>query len=647
VSGAPPAPSGPHGATRGRRLSLAIRIALGGWLAWSVGLAVVAPELSRLGALTALGIAAATFWRPAWGLVATVALVPAGALYAPAPARVAEWFAWAFLASWLLRLWRPLRSNAWPPAISIPAVLFGAAMVVSWTSLTVAGAVGVPWTAMPEFFFQSLSRDYLIFSGPEAETWTLLQSLTGLGLFVAAVGVTQGEPRHTRSLALALMGSLTALAIATPLEVVRQWAATGYADWFLTRFTERGERFSIHMADVNAAGSLYILACTIAVAHVMGRAKPRAVWIALSGLLVPALWLAGSRSAYLGIAGGLAMLATVRHRWTRRQAFLLAGAALLLVVALSAAATLDRGADTQGGVRQSANLRSQFLRTSARMFASSPLSGVGIGRYFERSAEFMTPALRELYGNENAHNYFAQQFSELGLTGGLPFLWLIWATLCAGWRWVRDSPTDTAALALLAGTSGYLLTCATGHPLLVPEAALPFWVVFGAVAGAARHAPATLAPRILALVTCLALAAGVWRATGTRGRVTEPPADSGFHGLEMDEDDTPFRWMTRHSVTYIPDGPGFLRLRLHAPNRPMPRPLILETSIAGRVADRRDVIPGDWITVDIPARQTGTPFRRVDFRANQVWTEEVRLGQRAARRPITVMAGAITWMPLR
>jgi hypothetical protein len=79
----------------------------------------------------------------------------------------------------------------------------------------------------------------------------------------------------------------------------------------------------------------------------------------------------------------------------------------------------------------------------------------------------------------------------------------------------------------------------------------------------------------------------------------------------------------------------------------MPRPLVLETSIAGRVADRREVPPGGWTTVEIPAHPTGTPFRRVDFRTNQVWTEEVRLGQRAARRPITVKAADIRWMPLR
>jgi len=281
------------------------------------------------------------------------------------------------------------------------------------------------------------------------------------------------------------------------------------------------------------------------------------------------------------------------------------------------------------------------------MFASSPLFGVGVGHYFERSAEFMTPALRELYGNENAHNYFVQQFSELGLAGGLPFLWLIGASVGAGWRRARDAPGDAAVLALFAGTSGYLLTCVTGHPLLVPEAALPFWAVFGAVAGTSPYTPATTVPRPLAAVVCVVLAAGVGRAAVTSARVIEPPAEYGFHGLEMDEDDTPFRWMTRHAVTYISDGPGFLRLRLRAQSRPMPRPLIIETSIAGRVADRRAVPPGEWTTVDIPVHDTGTRFRRVDFRVNQVWTEEVRLGQRAARRPITVMVGDISWMPLR
>ena len=624
-------------------VSLLLRVAIGAWLAWSVGLAMVAPELSRLCAVTAIAIAAVTSWRPAWGLMATAAIIPLGALCAAAPARAAELFAWGFLAAWLLRLWRPLSANGWPPAISIPASVFAAALVVSWLSFTVSGAAGVPWIAMPQFLFQSIPRDYLIFSAPEAETWTLLQSLTGLGLFLAAIGITRENLGSIRHLTLAIGSSLTVLAIATPAEVLRQWAATGYAPWFLTRFTENGERFSIHMADVNAAGSLYVVACAIAAAHVVARPGRRWRWIALLGLLAPALWLAGSRSAYLGIAVALAVIGAVRRGWAIGRWPVFASAVVVVVVSLVTA--MDRRPEAQGNVRQSVSLRSQFLQTSARMFASSPVLGVGIGHYFDRSAEYMTPELREMYGNENAHNYFAQQFSEIGLAGGVPFLWLIGATVWAGWLWLRESPAETAVLALFAGTLGYLFTCLTGHPLLVPEAALPFWAVFGAVAGTSKYTVVAPATRVLSLVACAVLAVGIGRAAVVSGRATEPPADYGFHGLENDDGDT-FRWMTRHSVTYIPDGTGFLRLRLRAQTRPMtPRPLVIETSIGGRLADRREVAPGAWVTIDIPARQTGTPFRRVDFRANQVWTQEVPLGQRIALRPVTVMAGEISWMP--
>ena len=146
---------------------------------------------------------------------------------------------------------------------------------------------------------------------------------------------------------------------------------------------------------------------------------------------------------------------------------------------LAAGLLVDPQSETEGSAEQSVNLRSQFLLTSARMFASAPAFGVGVGRYFEQSADFMTPELRDLYGNENAHNYFAQQFAELGLVGGLLFVWLVAIVLTHAWRAALRSPDDISLHALFAGTAAYMLTCATGHPLLVPEAALPFWAAFG------------------------------------------------------------------------------------------------------------------------------------------------------------------------
>lgn len=595
--------------------------------------------------MTAIGIAAVTLWRPRWGLVATVALLPAGALFAPAPARPTELFAWAFLAAWLIRGARPSRGAAYHQTVSFPVAVYGGVLVTSWLSLTVAGSAGVPWSALPRFLVQSIPADYLIFSVSEPETWALLQAAAGLGLFIAALDLTRGDPAGERVLTLGLVFTLVALAIAAPVAVGRQWAATGYADWFAGRFLERGERFSLHMGDVNAAGSLYVIGSAVAAAHLLTRPRERWWWSLAVGALAPAIWLAGSRSSYLGIATACLILAAVAGGWTRLRRPV-ATLAVVTIAIVAVATMVAPGSSTQGGVRESATLRGQFLETSARMFATSPIYGVGIGRYFNRSAEFMTPELRELYGNENAHNYFAQQFSELGLSGGLAFLWLVATALGVGWRRVRESPVEPVTLALLSGAGGYLVTCMTGHPLLVPEAALPFWAVLGALAATTIQGPAAPGPRIVAVVSGIVLATGLVLAV--QARAAEPPGDAGFHGIETAEDGTAFRWMTRHSVTHIPDGEGFLRLRLRAEERPpLARPLFLETSIAGRVADRREVVAGSWTTVDIPARRTGLLFRRVDFRVNQFWTEEVRLGQRTARRPITVMAADIHWVPAR
>ena len=642
------APAQPFEPPHPRGLTPVLRLVPGSALAWCVGTAIVAPELPPSCAAAALVIFAATLWQPRWGLALTVALAPAGALLAAAPTRATELFAWALLAGWLLRLWQPLSGPRWPRWVTIPAALYCGALVASWLSVTVAGAAGVPPLTLPQFLLQSIPRDHLIFSSPEAQTWTLLHSLTGIGVFMAAIGMTREDPRTLRVLVWTIAGSMAILAAATFADVVRGWAEADYGGWFLLRYV-RGERFSLHLADLNAAGSLYVLAAVTAVTYAVLRHDRRLRWTALALAIVPAIWLTGSRSAYVATVGGLAILAAARSRWQLTRAQRLAGASLLLVTVLLAAVMVDPQSDAEGSAQRALNLRSQFSETSARMFVSSPVYGVGIGRYFERSAEFMTPELRGIYGNENAHNYFAQQFAELGPVGGLLFMWLVAAVVSQGWNRVRQPGSGAALAGLFAGTSGYLLTCVAGHPLLVPEAALPFWAAFGAVGGASsRHTTASTVPRVIGVAACAILASGVGLAALTYGRVTATPADFGFHGFEDAPDGTRFRWMTRHAVTYIPEGPGFLRLRLRAPSPPARRPLVLETSIAGRVVDRRDVPAGQWVSYDVASRGTASiPFRRVDFRVNQVRTEEVRLGDRPARRPIGVMAAEIRWIPLR
>ena len=625
-----------------------LRGLVGALLAWWVIVALVAPEVPPLTAGAAAIIAAATLWNPAAGLMLTAALTPAAAFFAAPPIRAPEMFAWAFLATWLLSVWRPISHVPLPRAVTIPAAVYVATLAASWLMLTVSAAPGVSASALPQFVVHSFSPDHLIFSSPEPETWTLLQTMTGVAVLLASMAVIAPNGAHVGRLGWTLILCVTLLAAATLVDVAVQWAGMNYEGWFLLRYV-RGERFSLHMADLNAAGSLYVLGGIVAVAIAAARARGRSLAIAALVVTTPAFWLTGSRTAFVATLAGFLILALVRQRKPATRVQLAAAAAGLLLLVIAGAFTVDWQSDVQGSAANSARLRSQFTQTSARMFASAPLFGVGIGKYFDRSAQFMPADLRAIYGNENAHNYFAQQFAELGIVGGAMFLWLVCSSLFAGWRGARTRPSDTMLAGLLAAVGAYLLTSLTGHPLLVPEAAFPFWIAAGALTGAIEHAQprSTRTQRRLAVAVCTVLAAGVASEVATYANREDTPPESGFHGQETSSDGGTFRWMTSHAVTYVPNEPGFVRLRVRAPTLPRTRPMMIETAIAGKVVDRRELPAGEWVSYDIPSRRpTATPFRRVDLRVNQWWAQDVALGARQARRPIAVMVGAIQWIPL-
>jgi O-antigen ligase len=246
-------------------------------------------------------------------------------------------------------------------------------------------------------------------------------------------------------------------------------------------------RGAFHLQDVNAAGSHYILSGLIALGLLGSIGRARWPWFVSLAMLVVALWMSGSRAAAVAAIAMTLVWFGVQARVARGWAFPSVSARQLGVASVVVLALLtgvgrfgSSNADV-GSASRSLSIRGEFLDTSVRMFATAPVAGVGIGTYYERSSVFMSPTLRALYGRENAHNYYMQVLAELGVVGLAVFLWWLGSALAPAWRAAVARPA-TEAFALCLGCAAYLLTCVTGHPFLVVEAAVPFWVALGVAA---------------------------------------------------------------------------------------------------------------------------------------------------------------------
>lgn len=645
----------------------ALRLVAGGLLLWQAiaGAAIrTVPDAPRIAAGLVLLV---TLWSPGAGLALLAALTPAAMLLAGAPVQAAELVAWTFLAAWLLRLWTPLARTARPGRVSTPAWLYATAVVTSWLGLTVRNAGGIDPAALPRFIGRAIGTDHLALTSAEPETATMLLALTGLALVFAAAAIVRDDARVARWTAIAFAGAMAVLSLVTVGAIVQQWRGYDYAGWFIARYA-RNERYTRHLLDLNAAGSQYALAALVALAFAAFDRARRWPWIACLVLMLPGMWLTGSRSAGLvSILAGGALLVIAKRGGLRLSGTQRLVAATAVIVLLAAGGVvLARGANTRDSAGRSMRFRVQFTQTSARMFASAPLLGVGVGHYHERSGDFMPTELRDVYGHENAHNYFAQQFAELGGIGGLAFLWLAVGAIAWAWPLLHRAGNDTgvetaasasaraAGIGLLAGSVGYLVTCVTGHPLLVPEAALPFWIVLGGAVGAAGPSAVPGRPhrgatppglQVLALAAGLVLAGATVRAT--IGARTQPPPERGFSGVERADDGRRMRWTSRHAVIAFPARPGFFRLVMRAADVPG-EPFEIQVEVDGQLVERR-VVPEDrWLTLNVPVRpraRSKAPYSRVDLRVSRTWARTHRDGRRNVTEPVGVMVAEARLVP--
>jgi len=415
---------------------------------------------------------------------------------------------------------------------------------------------------------------------------------------------------------------------AAALNLVRLWEGATRMEAPLAAFARYllTERLNVHYADVNAAGSYWVLMLFIAIGLVCA---PRSrAWLISTTLIAISLWLSGSRMAY--VAGVLAMLppAVVMVARISRvgvRATALASAAIVLAIAAGGAAYAIPTRGNQQSPLAAFKVRWELAMTSFRMAAEHPSFGIGIGRYYSRSGEFSSPELLQLFPpaiHENAHNNFLQLLAELGIVGFGVIAWLLTLAVLLGVRLVRAGPRDTVRWGLVVGVIAFVLSWLGSHPLLIDEPAMMFWIVLGLVCGwgeVVSTPPGT--PRSFTIAAALIIATIVSvpvRFVQQRADFNLEHRGVGVSPWQNAIDGVRYRLAQSTSSVFIPSDARVIVVPLRATSAH--HELRVRMSLDGRPADVVTVFNDRWqsLRIQVPQERRAPRFRRLELRVDGI-----------------------------
>ncbi len=615
------------------------------------------------GLLTLLWVAAVV--RPHLGLLALALLAPFGAAmiaaFDGAPIQYTEALALATVSGLLIAagLERRSSSPSLVPSLGGPTILFSGVILSSLAVVLTVSQVGV---GMRWLFFSNvgtfLSRDYLV--GAPGQ-WTGIAATCQLleGMLLLTLIIRFGFGHVTRPLqilkATAAAGAVAALLSLGRLLMLGLILATSIRD-LLLRLTI--SRVSVHVTDLNAAGSYYAMTALLALAlaiHARERRGFARVWGAATAAMVVAMWVTGSRTAAVAavlVLGGVAIVAG-REAWRQRPRWVIAAGLGLACVAGALILGFDPRAAVVGrSLDRTFESRAAFTITGLRMIASAPVFGVGIGRYFEMSGRFMPQSIYWFFFHENAHNNFLQIGGELGLAGLAAFLWLLIAAARRLVQGLRASAHDRLLAGAFAGLAAFIVTWTTGHPLLTPEVAFPFWMVVGAAVARAdgnrrtplipvKSAPEpTSAPRrtsrlLIAAAVIVLLASVPARARRESAALNLSEQSFGFYAWEGDAVPGRMRWTSPSAGFFVPARTTEVEMPMRAAfSERRSKSTVVSIAIDGHVFHRVELTNGDVFTLHLrlpspPIRATEP--RRLDIITNPPWSPADVLGTQDSR----------------
>jgi O-antigen ligase len=589
-------------------------LARAGWTVSAAGFLILCSTLLHtdhtglIPAALLLFVIVVSAWRPVSGLEIVATAIPlCGYLMTSYWSTTVSWpeiIACGAIAGLSIDAARRPRAGRVPVAVAVPALLFGIAV----GSAIVASFAVKSLTLGPSFsaaLWQQVTREYFVdIAGfPGLHAGMLL--IEGVLLFSLAARRASAKPSTGMRIVRAAAAGATLAGTMNIARLLQAAIRTGAVLSALVRMSHT-LRWNLEYGDYNAAGSYFVMALFLATASAIAATRQRYGWALSAVVIAIALWLTGSRGAY--VAGVLALGGAVAIRWTareRRRVFVAAGIGIALVAGVALVAVAPQRGN-QGTSGTAMDIRFEMAKAGARMIEARPLFGVGLAEFYQRSGEFVSQKLLAEFPvslHENAHDNFIQVGAELGLLGLIPFVWLVSAGLFIGARAARRTVArDAAPLIVVAGLAAFVITWLAGHPLLIPEASYIFWIVFGSAVGSLTSADAA---QTSTRVRLIAAAAVVLFAAMTPLRATADADDAELEhvgiGVSLwmfSPDGVRCRSAVGHATLYVPTSSAF-ELSVY------PRtdhPVRLEIRLEGRLADIRSLAPERWNDLQMPAR---------------------------------------------
>lgn len=563
------------------------------------------PAVLWVGHMVTLALAV---WRPSAGIITLAAVGPlAGwiAVQAGSPMPGSAHLEGLVLAALVGGLWHhsagaPTRLG--PAALVFSGIAIVSAMAVMPTRLIERAPDAAGWTDWARW-----SADYFLRSPVTAPVFYAALAAQGAALAWIIEGRTRLHPRLSIWI---LRCVAVSHALAALLSLDRLWSAARLRDEPWTTLGQMLATTRVHTQyDLNAGGSVLAMVLVASLA-VWGRR--RLVALAVTSLLALGLWLTGSRaalaSAVAGIVGGA--LAALRRRG--RLSTIQIGAALAGVALVATAAWWFYPAGRNLNTTASVQSRAILFEAGLGMVRAHPWSGVGLGRFYESSEQYGATAIGPILGverrRENAHNNFLQVTAELGLPGLAALLWMLGAALLPS---RMSSAPATGAAWRRAGLIAMLLTWITGHPLLVAEAAMMFWLIAGTVAGD-HAAPTRVTPgrRLAAVVLVVMVASLPMRTQGIRQEADLEHVGRGLSVWDVSPDGVRMRTAGDRFSLFLPAGaPILLPMRSAAGVAPQR----YDVHVAQRRIDEVAITPDEWRQVRLRVPESPNRFVEVVF----------------------------------